>query len=280
MPHKTTVPAVKTAKKIAPTKAAPPKTGPKKTEAQKTGKGRLKRQATEAAIVAAFDRVVRRDGLRNVGVNALVKEAGVGKGLIYEYFGGLSGVVKVWGEQNKLWPSTAELMGLTDDAYAHLHQLGGLHVHLEKDCPCESFSGMSPQERIRTVVRNHMNGLRNNPVASEVLADELMAPTEITSALQGARRRLGEEHAAIHAHNDTMRSYDHRSLIMILLAASNYFAMRAMRAQRFMGEAIDTPEGWEALLKRFDRVVDMMFESAEEVPDRSVQPAQNPAVAS
>ncbi|MBL8628389.1 MAG: TetR/AcrR family transcriptional regulator [Rhodospirillaceae bacterium] len=227
---------------------------------RKVGKGRLKRQAKEAAIVAAFDRVVRRDGLRNVGVNALVKEAGVGKGLIYEYFGGLSGVVKVWGERHKLWPSTAELMGLTDDAYAHLHDQGKLHVHLEKDCPCEKFSGMNPRDRIRTVVRNHMQGLRNNPVSSEVLADELMAPTEITQALQVARRRLGEEHAAIHAHNDSMRDYDNRSLVMILLAASNYFAMRALRAPRFMGEAIDTPEGWEALLKRFDRVVDIVFD--------------------
>ncbi|MBL8644912.1 MAG: helix-turn-helix transcriptional regulator [Rhodospirillaceae bacterium] len=223
----------------------------------------MKRQATEAAIVAAFDRLVRRDGLRNVGVNALVKEAGVGKGLVYEYFGGLAGVVKVWGEHNKLWPSTAELMGLTDDAYAHLHAKGGLHVHLEHDCPCQTFAGLSPRDRIRTVVRNHMQGLRSNPVSSEVLADELMAPTEITAALQGARRRLGEEHAAIHAHNDSMRDYDNRSLVMILLAASNYFAMRALRAPRFMGEAIDTPEGWDALLKRFDRVVEMVFDRKE-----------------
>jgi AcrR family transcriptional regulator len=231
--------------------------------AEKVGKGRLKRQAKEAEIIAAFDRVVRRDGLRNVGVNVLVKEAGVGKGLIYEYFGGLSGVVKAWGERNKLWPSTAELMGLTDDAYAHLHAQGQLHVHLDHDCPCESFSGLNPRDRIRTVVRNHMQGLRNNPVSSEVLADELMAPTEITEALQGARRRLGEEHAAIHAHNDSMRDYDHRSLVMILLAASNYFAMRSVRSPRFMGEAIDTPEGWEALLSRFDRVIDTFFDKKD-----------------
>ena len=42
------------------------------------GKGRLKREATEAQIVDAFHRVVQRDGLRNVRVNAVIKEAGVG----------------------------------------------------------------------------------------------------------------------------------------------------------------------------------------------------------
>lgn len=204
---------------------------------KRPGRGRLKRQATEAAIVAAFDRVVRRDGLRSVGVNALVKEAGVGKGLIYQYFGGLSGVVKVWGERNKLWPSTAELMGMSD----------------------EQFSGFDPKRQIRTVVRNHLKGLRDNPLSSEVLADELMAPTEITEALRSARQRLGEEHAAIHAHNHAMREYDNRSLVMILLAAANYLAMRAARTPRFMGESIATPEGWEALLARFDRVIDLVL---------------------
>ena len=56
------------------------------------GKGRLKREATEAQIVDAFHRVVQREGLRNVRVNAVIKEAGVGKGLLYDYFGGLPGL--------------------------------------------------------------------------------------------------------------------------------------------------------------------------------------------
>jgi hypothetical protein len=109
-------------------------------------------------------------------------------------------------------------------------------------------------------VRNHMQGLRENPLSSEVLADELMAPTEITAALKAARQRLGQEHEAIHAHNHAMREYDNRSLVMILLAAANYFAMRAARAPRFMGEMIDTPTGWEALLKRFDRIIDLAMD--------------------
>lgn len=222
----------------------------------KPTKQRLKRQATEAAIVAAFDRLVRRDGLRNVGVNALVKEAGVGKGLIYQYFGGLAGVVKVWGEANKLWPSTAELMGLAETA----------------------FSGLDPTAQIRTVVHNHVKGLRDNPVSIEVLADELMAPTEVTEALLGARRKLGAEHTAIHQHNHAMREYDHRSLLMVLLAAGNYLAMRAARSSRFMGEAIDTAEGWDAMMKRFDRVIELVARGKKtKAPVRQKVSATKPA---
>ena len=57
------------------------------------GRGRIKREATEAQIIAAFGRVVQRNGLRNVGVNEVLKEAGVGKALLYRYFGGLPGLV-------------------------------------------------------------------------------------------------------------------------------------------------------------------------------------------
>ena len=38
------------------------------------GKGRLKREATEAALIDAFARVVQRSGLRSVGVNEVIKE--------------------------------------------------------------------------------------------------------------------------------------------------------------------------------------------------------------
>jgi AcrR family transcriptional regulator len=203
-------------------------------QTEQPSKGR-KRRATEAAIVAAFDRLVRRVGVRAVGVNALVEEAGVGKGLIYKYFGGLGGVVKAWAEANKLWPSSAELMGLSD----------------------ESFSGLDPAGQLRTVVLNHSEALRANPLATDVLADELLAPSEISAALTDARRRLGQEHQAIYAANHAMREYDHRALLMVLLAASTYFAMRAARAPRFMGERLDTRLGWDAMMARLERVIEL-----------------------
>lgn len=194
-----------------------------------------KRKATEAAIVAAFDRLVRRVGVRGVGVNALVEEAGVGKGLIYKYFGGLGGVVKQWADANKLWPSSAELMGISDTA----------------------FSGLDAAGQIKTIVHNHAQSLRANPIATDLMADELMVPSEVSEALNQARRRLGEEHGALFANNHAMREYDHRSVMVVLMAAANYIAMRAAHAPIFMGERLDTPEGWDAILARLARVADL-----------------------
>jgi AcrR family transcriptional regulator len=191
-----------------------------------------KRRATEAAIVAAFDRLVRRVGTRGIGVNALVAEAGVGKGLIYKYFGGLAGVVKSWAEANRLWPTTAELMGISDEA----------------------FSGLDATGQITTIVTNHANALRANPIATAVMADELMVPSEVSAALDQARRRLGEEHRALFDAQHATRAYDHRSLMIVLMAAANYLAMRAAHAPIFMGERLDTDDGWAAILRRLERV--------------------------
>ena len=43
-----------------------------------------KSRATQQRIIDAFERVLLRDGVAGVGINAIVAEAGVGKGLIYQ----------------------------------------------------------------------------------------------------------------------------------------------------------------------------------------------------
>ena len=48
--------------------------------------------AMRARILAAVGTMIVRDGLSAIGVNALAREAGCDKVLIYRYFGDLEGV--------------------------------------------------------------------------------------------------------------------------------------------------------------------------------------------
>lgn len=57
------------------------------------------RAATEAAILEAAKRVLATGGFRQLGVNAVAREAGCDKQLIYRYFGGLDGLVAAIGDQ-------------------------------------------------------------------------------------------------------------------------------------------------------------------------------------
>jgi AcrR family transcriptional regulator len=195
------------------------------------GKGRLKREATEAALIAAFGRIVERNGLRNVGVNEVLKAAGLGKALLYRYFGGLPGLVRAWGEKNRVWPELSDMAQLADA--------------LER----EPVAGQLK----RMVVRN-ANAHRERPLRVELLADEIMAPSPISEALSGIRQQLGQEHAAIFARNPELR--EHRLLLVVMMAAASYLAMRAVKSPRFMGQDLSDEHTWQRLMREIERIID------------------------
>jgi AcrR family transcriptional regulator len=195
------------------------------------GKGRLKREATEAALLDAFTRVVQRSGLRSVGVNEVIKEAGIGKALLYRYFGGLPGLVKAWGEKNQIWPDLSEF-----------HDIPG------------GADQSGTRDLLKRMVLHHANSLREDPMRVEILADQFMSPTPISEALQEIRQQLGAEHQAIFGENKQIQ--EHRVLMMFLMSAASFLAMRAVKAPWYMGENIATDDGWDLMMRQLEEVID------------------------
>jgi AcrR family transcriptional regulator len=201
------------------------------------GKGALKREATEALLIEALGRVVQRNGLRNVGVNEVVKEAGFGKALLYRYFGGLPGLVEAWGRRNRVWPPLAELVPLSAD------------------------DGQNGAAQLKKIVVRNAEVHRADPVRIEMLADELMTPTAISGALTAIRRQLGRDYAAVFARSRNLRK--HRMLMIVLMAAANYLAMRAVKAPRFMGEDLSDDATWRRLMREIGAIIDRATATTE-----------------
>lgn len=76
------------------------------------------REETTARILGAVGEVLARDGFGGIGINAIARQAGVDKVLIYRYFGGLPELLQAWGASGRFWPSVDELLG--DDREAFL----------------------------------------------------------------------------------------------------------------------------------------------------------------
>jgi len=74
------------------------------------GKRQQRRIETEAELVRAVGRVIDRDGMGKLGVNAVAREAGVDKALIYRYFDGLPGLLRAFGESADFWPTVEEVL--------------------------------------------------------------------------------------------------------------------------------------------------------------------------
>jgi len=54
------------------------------------------KEKTKRKLIAALGTVVKREGLKNVGVNKVAEAAGVSKILIYRYFGGFNELLRVY----------------------------------------------------------------------------------------------------------------------------------------------------------------------------------------
>ncbi|MFQ5633708.1 MAG: TetR/AcrR family transcriptional regulator [Gammaproteobacteria bacterium] len=194
------------------------------------GRGRLKREATEAALVEAFGRVVQRNGLRSVGVNEVIKEAGIGKSLLYRYFGGLPGLVRAWGEQRVIWPDLSEFHDMPDDP------------------------GIDARVLLKRMVRHHADALREDPLRAEIIAEQFMNPTPISPALQEIRVQLGDEHRSIFQRHSAL--HRHSDLMRILMGAVSFLAMRAVKAPWYMGENIGADDRWARLMDQVEAIVD------------------------
>jgi AcrR family transcriptional regulator len=132
--------------------------------ASKKSANRRNRADTEKAIVAAFEKMLRRDGVSSIGINSLAQETGVGKTLIYRYFDSLAGVASRWASESNLWPTDLELIG--NDI--------------------EAFEKLPIEERICMVLCNFVREVRKRPLVIEVLGAELLSPTDVTRALEAA----------------------------------------------------------------------------------------------
>jgi len=127
------------------------------------------RGATEARIVTAVGEVLARDGFGGIGINAIAKQAGVDKVLIYRYFGGLPELLKTWGQSGQFWPSVDELLG---------------------DKP-KTFLALPPAERYARFMEHFIDGLRARPLTLEILAAEVLERNERTAILEAEREALG-----------------------------------------------------------------------------------------
>jgi AcrR family transcriptional regulator len=196
---------------------------PAMVPALRTANPSSSRQATEDALLDALEAVLLRDGLRNLTVNAIVDAAGVGKPLLYRYFGDLPGLVQAWGERRGLWADLAA-QGEPPSRKAGDER---------------SFRGQVTDELVGVA-----DYLRAHPVSTEFLAEELSAHSDLSEAFAAARADHRRPFLRAMLADPRYLRRDNQRLIIVLYAAVVYLAMRSTRSPAFMGLRLDTESGW------------------------------------
>lgn len=124
------------------------------------------RSGTEARLVDAAGEVLIREGFQSFGVNAVAREAGCDKQLIYRYFGGLDGLVTA------LAAREGEALAAALDAHAPAG-------------PASDYAGL-----IGGLVLTYLDTLTDRPAAQTLVLWELSAPSPALAGFARARSKM------------------------------------------------------------------------------------------
>jgi AcrR family transcriptional regulator len=185
-------------------------------------------EETRSRLVAAVGTILERKGYQGLGVNAVAREAGVDKVLVYRYFGGLPGLVQAFAMQGDFWPSFEELTE-------------GTPV-LSEDV---DVAEVSPRLAI-----NYLRALRKRPLTCELLAWELVEGGESVTVLEKLREDAAKRYMSLLGRIrqdglDAGRDPDASSAL--ITAAINYLGIRSRRPGAFNGLDLGKEEDWERL---------------------------------
>lgn len=190
------------------------------------------RARTEKDILDAVARLILREGLSGVGINALAREAGVDKVLIYRYFGDLDGVYRAYAEHGDFWWSVDDLRGNATD-------LAGA---------------------LKDGLRRHAAEMRKRPVTLAVIAAEPANRTPLVIALEEVReRRTLELMKIVFERYGAPDGVDVMAVIALIGAATDYLAARARKIRVYSGVEIKTDKDWERLFATVDAMIDGAF---------------------
>ncbi len=209
------------------------------------------RRATEGEILEAVGTLLTREGFASLGVNAVAREAGVDKVLIYRYFDGMPGVLHAFAESEALWPGIDEILG------------GG---------PTD-LRTMDVADRWATALVRYLRALQRRPLAREVLAWEQVDRNELTENLQQRRDAWFDDLLALLSDDGaSVSGLDPVATVLVAATAIHYLLARSRLHASFNELDIDSEDGWS----RIEEIVHTMARCAIEAHVRGATAGREP----
>ena len=173
---------------------------------------------TEQRILDAVGAILLEQGYPAVGVNAIARQAGCDKVLIYRYFGGFDELLLAFAETTTLWWEVDEIMA-------------------ESAAECAQIA---LPDYLQTLLDRYVAALESRPLALEIMAWEMSEQNNLTNALARTRSERGMELVK------RIRSYYHQpnidigGILGVFGAAINYLVIRT----RKQSQQYKTEEWW------------------------------------
>jgi AcrR family transcriptional regulator len=180
---------------------------------------------TKAKILVAVGKLLAESGFQQLGVNAIAREAGVDKVLIYRYFENLPTLLKTFGQEGNYWLTVEELIG--DESSIQAESLDAwmdvLLVHFLRD-------------------------LQQRTITQEILRWELLEGNELTQELAQVRDRMAIDSLEfLNQKHPFPPDKDIPAMSAILIAGIVYLVLRSKVSPTFLGIDFSSTSGWQRI---------------------------------
>lgn len=183
------------------------------------------KEETKARILAAVGKLLAESGFKQLGVNAIAREAGVDKVLIYRYFENLPSLLQTFGKEGDYWITVEELVG--DETAVDAESLADWMVVLLTRFLCD---------------------LQERPITQEIMRWELLEANELTHELATVRDRVATESLEFLKQKYSFPpDQDIPAISAVLIAGIVYLVLRTKVSPTFLGIDFSSPTGWERI---------------------------------
>lgn len=206
---------------------------------KRRGPGQRDREETRKEILAAMGRILARKGSKGLGINAIAREAGVDKVLIYRYFGGLGELYRAFAIEGNTFP--------------HLEELAEGRVAELPDLP--------PAELAKILILGFGRAIRRRPITREMMRWELQEKNGLTEELSKERERQSLQWLSLAP--DLQRA-DLAAVASILVAGQVYLTLRSKTTDQYNGIELNSEDGWKRIEGAVALLCDLFFADAAE----------------
>lgn len=195
-------------------------------------------ERTRQDIIDALERILVEKGFTGVGINAVAREAGVDKVLIYRYFGSMEGLLKAFRDSNDLCPRVVDVL--------------------------DEFPRNTPLSKLVTrLLLKSGKAFRENVLAQELARWELTEKNPLTVAFsrsmeQGELRSLEER--GVKPDPETVTA------VILLLSGIHYLTLRQSIKNPILDLDLSNPDTVILVERVLKDIVERYFAGREQVP--------------
>jgi AcrR family transcriptional regulator len=196
---------------------------------------------TKAKILAAVGKLLAESGFQQLGVNAIAREAGVDKVLIYRYFENLPTLLKIFGQEGDYWLTIEELVG--DES---------------------NFQAETLDQWMDVLLVRFLRDLQHRTITQEILRWELLEGNELTQELAQVRDQMAIDSLKFLSQKHPFPpDKDVPAMSAILIAGLVYLVLRAKVSPTFLGIDFSSPTGWQRIETAISSLVQATVHTSE-----------------